>query len=90
MPEVARAMVVGYPSQNPYSIDGKSQYAVQEMRKQDLLKSQEYRDMVPRKKKEPSVGARIEDIIMEEEVAEKRRRAAEEKRRVREGKVEEV
>ncbi|PNS18156.1 hypothetical protein CAC42_3601 [Sphaceloma murrayae] len=90
LPDVARAMIVGYPSQNPYSIDGKSQYAVQEMRRQEILRSQEYRDLVPRKKKEPGVGDRIEDIIMEEECREKRLREGEERRRREEGKVEEV
>lgn len=79
LPEVDRAMIVGYPSQNPYSIDGKSQWVVQEMKKKEIMQSQEYRDLVPRKKKEPGIGDRIDDIIQDEDLREKKRRQREEK-----------
>ncbi|KAF4553534.1 Hypothetical protein D9617_6g092650 [Elsinoe fawcettii] len=86
LPEVQRAMIVGYPSQNPYSIDGKSQWKLQEQKKREILQEERYRDLVPRQKKEPGVGDRIEDILMEEELREKRQRKREEK----EGRKEEV
>ncbi|KAG8631807.1 hypothetical protein KVT40_000947 [Elsinoe batatas] len=81
LPEVSRAMIVGYPSQNPYSIDGKSQWKLQERKKKEILQSEQYRYLVPRKKKEPTVGQKIEDILQEEELRERKRREREERER---------
>lgn len=63
--EVSRAMVLGYASQNPYSIYGKSEYQQQQEEKQKMLEAQ-YRDFVPRKAKKENVGAEI-DMILDEE-----------------------
>ncbi|GAM91513.1 hypothetical protein ANO11243_095650 [Dothideomycetidae sp. 11243] len=61
--EVSRTMIVGYPSQNPYSMFGESEYAIHEKKKRDILNSAEYRDFVPKAKKGPSVSQQIDDII---------------------------
>jgi len=64
--EVSRAMVLGYASQNPYSIYGKSEYQQQQEEKQKMLEAQ-YRDFVPRKSRKENVGAEIDMILNEEE-----------------------
>jgi len=64
--EVARAMVIGYASQNPFSIYGKSEYQQQQEEKKKMLEAQ-YQDFVPRKSKKENVGAEIDMILQDEE-----------------------
>ena len=59
-------MVIGYASQNPYSIYGKSEYQQQQEEKKKMLEAQ-YRDFVPRKSKKENVGAEIDMILKDEE-----------------------
>lgn len=59
-------MVIGYASQNPYSIYGKSEYQQQQEEKRKMLEAQ-YRDFVPRKSRKENVGAEIDMILNEEE-----------------------
>ncbi|KAF2147769.1 hypothetical protein K461DRAFT_298385 [Myriangium duriaei CBS 260.36] len=65
--DVSRCQVLGYPSQNPFSIFGESEFAIQERKKREILDSAQYRDFIPRNKKGPSVAEQIDDIIDFEE-----------------------
>ena len=60
-------MILGYPSQNPYSIYGESPYALQEREKRELLDSDQYKGFIPRSKKGVSVGQRIDEILDSED-----------------------
>jgi len=64
--DVGRAMVLGYASQNPYVIFGESEFERQEKERKKILESTQYRDFVPRKRKE-NVGAEIDHILDMEE-----------------------
>ena len=65
--DVGRCMILGYPSQNPYSIYGESPFAIKEREKKEILDSARYRDFVPRAKKGPSVAEQIDDILDSED-----------------------
>lgn len=61
--DVGRCMIMGYPSQNPYSIYGESPFAIKEREKREILESNRYKDFVPRAKKGPTVAEQIDDIL---------------------------
>ena len=67
MDEVARVMVLGHASQNPFTLFGESEFEKQEKERKRMLETQ-YRDFVPRKSDKENVGAEIEHILdMEDE-----------------------
>lgn len=69
-------MVVGYASQSPYSIYGESEYASQERKKREILESKQYRDLVPKAKKGPTVTEQINEIIAADDKAQEKKKQA--------------
>lgn len=68
IPEVARCQVLGYPSQNPFSVYGESPYALNERKKREILASPEYQSWGSKSKKDGvSVGQKIDAIIGSED-----------------------
>lgn len=71
-------MVLGYPTQNPFSIYGQSEFEKEEQRKRELMDTMYGGNFGGSKKKEKeSVGVKIEEILDGEE---KRVRQAERER----------
>jgi len=69
-------MVLGYASENPYSLFGKSKFEEMEEEKRRMLENQ-YRDFIPKKRKPQSIGAQIDDILDAEEKEEKAAKVSE-------------